>query len=424
MPLISPMSPTGVEVAWALTCLMSAPVRPASCTAICMARMPPRHSGSGWTMSYPSEVTPAPAKRAMTRAPRAAAWSARSRMIAPAPSPRTNPSRFLSQGRDARSGSSLRVDMARIEAKPAIGSGWMTASVPPATTTSARPDRMMSRPSDMASAPVAHALAIECTPALAPSSRPTYAAGPLGISIGTVCGLTRRGPEASRMSSWMSRVCAPPMPLPKLTASRSGSRPASARPESAHAWCAALSAIASERSSRRSFTRSRTSEGSTASWAAMRTGSCSAHSWVSALTPERPASMASQVGATDPPNGVVAPSPVTTTSVLLMSVIRLDVGNGVADGLEVLHLVVRDLDAELLLGGHHHLDHRQRVDVQVVGEGLLLGDVVRVHPGDLLEDLGEAGGDLFASCHLLGVSSQLVGRCSGRSGRPHGQRTT
>src|SRR6188768_3866555 len=328
------------------------------------------------------------------------AWSARSRTSAPAPSPSTKPSRPLSHGRDAFSGSSLRVDMARIEAKPAIGSGWITASVPPAMTTSARPERMMSRPSEIASAPVAQALAIEWTPACAPSSRPTQAAGPLGISIGTVCGLTRRGPEASRMSSCASRVCAPPMPLPKLTARRSGSRPESFRPESAQAWSAAISAIASERSSRRSLIRSSTSEGSTASWAAMRTGSCAAHSWVSALTPERPASMASQVDATSPPSGVVAPSPVTTTSVVLMSVVRLDEGDGVADGLEVLDLVVGDLDAELLLGGHHDLDHGQRVDVQVVGERLVLGDVVGVHAGDLLEDLGEAGSDLSAGCHV------------------------
>src|SRR4051794_25154170 len=406
MPLISPMSPTGVEVAWALTCLMSAPVRPASCTAICMARMPPRHSGSGWTMSYPSEVTPAPAKRAMTRAPRAAAWSARSRMIAPAPSPRTNPSRFLSQGRDARSGSSLRVDMARIEAKPAIGSGCTTASVLPAITTSARPRRIRSRPRASASAPVAQALAMARTPARAPNSRPTCAAGPFGMSMGTVCGLTRRGPYCSRMSSWLSSVVAPPMPLPKLTARRSWSTPLSPRPESAQACCAAIRASASERSSRRRRTRSRTSEGSTASSAAMRTGSWAAHSWVSEPTPERPATKASQVDATSPPNGVVAPSPVTTTSTVVMSVVRLDVGNGVADGLQVLHLVVGDLDAELLLRGHHDLDHGQRVDVQVVGEGLLLGDVVRVDPGDLLQDLGEAGSDLFASCHLLGDSSQ------------------
>src|SRR5690349_16864113 len=141
----------------------------------------------------------------------------------------------------------------------------------------------------------------------------------------------------------------------------------------------------------------------------MRTVRRSAHSVVRALTPERPLSMASQVDATSPPNGVVAPSPVTTTSTLLMSVVRLDVADGVADGLEVLHLVVGDLDAELLLSRHHDLDHGQRVDVQVVGEGLLLGDVVRVDPGDLLQDLGEAGSDLFASCHLLGVSSQNGG---------------
>src|SRR3954469_6072262 len=337
------------------------------------------------------------------------AWSARSSTSAPAPSPSTKPSRRLSHGREAFSGSSLRVDMARIEAKPAIGSGWMTASVPPATTTSARPDRMMSRPHDTASAPVAQALAIECTPALAPSSRPTYAAGPLGMSIGTVCGLTRRGPDCSRMSSCWSSVIAPPIPVPKLTASRSASRPESARPASAHAWCAAISAIASDRSNRRSLTRSSTSDGSTASWAAMRTGSCAAHSWVSALTPERPASMASQVDATSPPSGVVAPSPVTTTSVLLMSVVRLDVADGVADGLEVLHLVVGDLDAELLLGGHHDLDHGQRVDVQVVGERFALPDVVRVDPGVRLEDLGEARGDLFASCHFVGDSSQWWG---------------
>ncbi len=269
-------------------------------------------------MSKPSEVMPAPASRAYTRAPRAAAWSARSSTMTPAPSPSTKPSRPLSHGREARSGSSLRVDIARIEEKPAIGSGWITASVPPATTTSARPARIMSRPSAIASAPVAQALATECTPARAPNSRPTQAAGPFGISIGMVCGETRRGPDASSTSSWASRVSAPPMPEPTLTPSRSGSSPESARPASDQAWWAAIRAIASERSSRRSFTRSSRPAGSTASWAAIRTGSCADHSWASELTPERPASMASQVDATSPPSGVVAPSPVTTTSMRLM----------------------------------------------------------------------------------------------------------
>ena len=59
--------------------------------------------------------------------------------MTPAPSPMTKPSRSMSYGREAAVGSSLRVDSARIAAKPAIVIGWMTASVPPQMTTSARP---------------------------------------------------------------------------------------------------------------------------------------------------------------------------------------------------------------------------------------------------------------------------------------------
>src|SRR5215468_9040380 len=123
-------------------------------------------------------------------------------------------------------------------------------------------------------------------------------------------------------------------------------------------------ATASDRSSRRSRTRSRTSAGSTASCAAIFTGRSAAQSLVRAETPERPASMASQVDATSPPSGVVAPSPVTTTSGRVtdlpsclrkgpVSGVVLDVGHRVTHGLEVLHLFVRDLHAELLLRGHH-----------------------------------------------------------------------
>ena len=61
----------------------------------------------------------------------------------PAPSPSTNPSRPLSNGRDARSGSSFLVDSARIAANAPRFSWRMAASVPPASTTSARPDRII-----------------------------------------------------------------------------------------------------------------------------------------------------------------------------------------------------------------------------------------------------------------------------------------
>jgi hypothetical protein len=104
------------------------------------------------------------------------------------------------------------------------------------------------------------------------------------------------------------------MPVPTLTASRSLST--SGEPASAQASRAATMAVISLRSSRRACTRSIFSVGSAASCAAMRTVSCAAHSWLSADTPDLPASMASQVDGASAPSGVVAPIPVTTTSTL------------------------------------------------------------------------------------------------------------
>jgi len=57
----------------------------------------------------------------------------------PAPSPMTKPSRSLSNGRDERFGSSLRVLMAFIAQKPPMPIGTMVASVPPATSLARRP---------------------------------------------------------------------------------------------------------------------------------------------------------------------------------------------------------------------------------------------------------------------------------------------
>jgi hypothetical protein len=104
------------------------------------------------------------------------------------------------QDRDARSGSSLRRDSAIIWPNAAIGSGCTAASVPPASTTSARPARIMSRPNEIDSLPEAHAETGVWTPARAPTARPTWAAGEFGISIGIATGDTRRGPLASRAS--------------------------------------------------------------------------------------------------------------------------------------------------------------------------------------------------------------------------------
>ena len=111
-----------------------------------------------------------------------------------APSPSTKPSRPLSNGLEARCGSSFRADSARMAAKAAMFSGRIAASVPPAITMSARPVLIISIAYAMDSAPDAQALTVVCTPACAPSSRPTYAAGPFGMFIGISSGDTRLGP--------------------------------------------------------------------------------------------------------------------------------------------------------------------------------------------------------------------------------------
>ena len=90
----------------------------------------------------------------------------------PEPSPSTKPSRSTSNGREARSGSSLRVLIARIWENPAIGMLVMHASAPPATTTSASPALIIRQPQASASAPDAHADTGACTPALRAQLQP------------------------------------------------------------------------------------------------------------------------------------------------------------------------------------------------------------------------------------------------------------
>src|SRR3954469_10859303 len=207
------------------------------------------------------------------------------------------------------------------------------------------------------------------------------------------------------------------MPVPKTTAMRSGSTPESAPPASFHACSAAMTATCWLRSSRRARTRSSCSAGSATRRATSWAGKSLIQSSVIRLTPDRPASSASQVLSTSAPRGVVAPSPVTTTSVAdvlmgfllglrpggrgtavgCLALVLLDEVDGVADGLDVGQLVVGDGDAELVLDGRGDLDHRQGVDVEVVGERLLRGRVGGRDAGDLLQDLGQTGLDVLAA---------------------------
>src|SRR5690349_8203783 len=199
-------------------------------------------------------------------------------------------------------------------------------------------------------------------------------------------------------------------------------------PASAQASSAATIASCADRSRRRALTRSSTSVGSTAAVPAICTGRSGKKSAGSRRMPERPATSASQVLGTSPPTGLVVPIPVTTTRLRLMTspsseltvligsgrLGLLDVADGVADGLQVLDLVVGDAHRELLLGGDDDLDHRQRVHVEVVGERLLELDVAGGDAGDLVDDLGELGADLFGGGH---AGFLLLGWCRSDAGR-------
>src|SRR6476469_8637969 len=254
------------------------------------------------------------------------------------------------------------------------------------------------------------------------------------------------------------------MPEPMAAPRRAGS--ISGEPASAHASRAAMRAYWLDGSRRRVSTLASTSPGFVAIVAAKVTGSsCLATQSKSIVrAPDRPASRASHVSVAVPPRGVVAPRPVTT-----MRRSRLDVmvtcssessgvgwcegcwvcrgccgaawvaraagaarsapggagrrpgasglragdeGDGVADGLEVLDLAVRDAHAELLLGVDDDRHHREGVDVEVLGEGLVHLDGRGVESGLLVDDLGKTLEDLLLGlCHLSTPWCVVPGGC-------------
>ena len=100
----------------------------------------------------------------------------------------------------------------------------MQASAPPATTTSTSPDLIIRQPQASASAPDAHADTGACTPGLGAQLQPDVGGRAVRHEHrdGQRRDLAQR-PAVSRMSSWPSSVSAPPMPVPTITASRSGS---------------------------------------------------------------------------------------------------------------------------------------------------------------------------------------------------------
>ena len=145
------------------------------------------------------------------------------------------PSRSRSNGRQARSGSSLRVDSARIAAKPPTPMGVMAASDPPATMTSASPRRMNSKASPMACADAEHAVQVAEFGPFAPNRMETWPAARLMIADGMKNGEILRGPPLSSALCSRSMVLKPPIPEAMKTPTSVPSLPSVGRPASSRA---------------------------------------------------------------------------------------------------------------------------------------------------------------------------------------------
>ena len=153
----------------------------------------------------------------------------------PPPSLHTNPSRAASKGREALSGSSLRVDIAFMEQNPAMVRGTMMASAPPAIMMSASPRWISRLASPRAWLPVAQAVTTEEFGPLAPKRMDTSPEAMLMMSMGITKGDTRSKPFSRSACSPSRSVVIPPMPEPMSTPKRSLSTLLVSRPASSTA---------------------------------------------------------------------------------------------------------------------------------------------------------------------------------------------
>src|SRR5258708_18713386 len=100
----------------------------------------------------------------------------------------------------------------------------------------------------------------------------------------------------------------------------------------------------------------------------------------------------------------MTPSPVMTTRRLLttylygafgkesgLAAALGDVVDGLVDGCDLLGILIRDFDFELLFEGHHQLDGVEGIGAQVIDERSLVRDLLLLDP----QLLGNDGFDLL-----------------------------
>src|SRR6478609_5335977 len=144
---------------------------------------------------------------------------------------------------------------------------------------------------------------------------------------------------------------------------------------------------------------------------AIRAGRSLASKLVMGPAPLAPASRRAQLGSTPQASGVTMPSPVTTTrrigklrEAMMLSAsispwgrsgaLRREELHGIADRHDRLGRIIRNLDAELFLEGHHELDGVEAVRAQVFDEVGAVDDLLGLDAEVLDHDLLHALGDI------------------------------
>src|ERR687890_1983761 len=132
---------------------------------------------------------------------------------------------------------------------------------------------------------------------------------------------------------------------------------------------------------------------------AKRTESFWGSNFVIGAAPGVPASSAVQVDSTSVPTGVTSPRPVTTTRCAkLLPDLLVQVIHRVAHGAQLLGVLVRDVDVELLLERHHELHRVQAVGAEVFHEAGLAGELLALDAQLLHDDVLDL---LFDVAHVV-----------------------
>src|SRR5262245_56951224 len=135
-------------------------------------------------------------------------------------------------------------------------------------------------------------------------------------------------------------------------------------------------------------------------------------------TPLRPERSASQFADVPMPTDEIRPTPVMTTRLvtsprfpgLLLLRVALDVLDGLLHARDLLGILVRNLDSELLFEGHYELDGIERVSAKIVDERRIRRHLFFIDSQLLHDDLL----DLICNGHSILLGSVSPRGCAPR----------